>query len=65
VLLIYDEVVRFTQRPFFRVTSYRLVHRGSSFAETVDVSFDRSGGYRVHRRAKPDADEETAAGPAR
>ena len=57
-----DETVRFTQRPTFRVTSYHLVHRGPSFRESMDASFDRSGHYDVRRRAKPDAEEETASG---
>jgi len=59
---IYDEVVRFTQRRVFRVESYRLQQRGPSFAETVDLSFDRTGRYRVRRRAAPDEEEETATG---
>jgi hypothetical protein len=59
---LYDETVRFTQRPVFRVTSHHLVHHGPSFRETMDASFDRSGQYDVRHRAKPDADEETARG---
>ena len=58
----YDELVEFTQRPVFRVTSYKLVQHGPSFTEATDVAFDRSGHYRVRRRAKPGADEETAEG---
>jgi len=59
---LYDEVVRFTQRPVFRVQSYRLVQRGPSFGEHADIEFDRSGQYRVRRRAKPGEEEQHAAG---
>jgi len=59
---LYDETVRFTQQKVFRLVGYRLVQRGPSFTETTDVSFDAGGQYRVQRRAKPDAEVETADG---
>jgi hypothetical protein len=59
---VYDELVRFTQRPVFRLVSYRLTQRGPAFTETADIEFDRSGRYRVRRRAKPGEKEEHAAG---
>lgn len=59
---LYDEEVRFTQRPVFRVIAYRLDQEGPSFEETLHVTFDRRGKYRVRRRAAPDEDEEVAQG---
>ncbi len=59
---LYDEIVRFSQRPFFRVESYHLVERGPSFTATSDVEFDRSGRYRVRYRPKPDDPEANESG---
>lgn len=59
---LYDELVRFSQRGVFRLESYRLVQHGPSFTETLDATFDRSGHYRVRRRASADAKEEQADG---
>jgi len=59
---IYDETVRFTQRPMFRLESYRLTQRGPSFTESTTVQFSRSGHYRVRRRATPHDAEERARG---
>ena len=59
---VYDQVVRFSQRRVFRVESYRLVQRGPSFTESTHVAFDRTGRYRVRRRAAPGEAEEAAAG---
>lgn len=59
---LYDEVVRFTQRPVFRVTSYHLSQHGPSFSEEAEVAFDRTGQYRVRRRAKPGEQQEEATG---
>jgi hypothetical protein len=52
---LYDELVRFTQRPAFRVQSYHLVEKGPSFAEPTEVKFDRAGKYEavVHPKGKP------------
>ena len=59
---IYDETVRFTQHPVFRLESYRLRQRGPSFTESTTVQFSRSGHYRVRRRATPQDEEERARG---
>ncbi len=61
---LYDETVRFTQQPVFRIVRYRLVQHGPSFTETTDVAFDRAGRYRVRHRPRPDADLEVANGRA-
>jgi hypothetical protein len=54
---IYDEVVRFTQEPVFRQTSYRLVQKGPSFPETYEVRFDRSGRYEARLASEADGEE--------
>jgi hypothetical protein len=59
---LHDETVHFTQRPVFRVVSYHLVQEGPSFMERIEVTFDRTGHYRVRRRAKPGAQLEEATG---
>src|SRR6185369_11696569 len=59
---LYDETVRFSQHPTFRLLAYHLIQRGPSFTETTDFEFDRSGRYRVRRKPSPDDDEETASG---
>src|SRR6185295_16115708 len=58
----YEETVRFSQHPVFRLLSYRLTQDGPSFTESTDVSFSRDGDYRVRRRAAPDKEEEHARG---
>jgi hypothetical protein len=42
---IYDELVRFSQNPVFRLLSYQLQQKGPSFPEATEVRFDRSGRY--------------------
>ncbi|MGE0517630.1 MAG: hypothetical protein AB7P78_01325 [Candidatus Binatia bacterium] len=59
---LYDELVRFSQRPVFRVLSYRLVQRGGSFKDSSDIQFDRSGKYRASIQKASDEEPETAAG---
>jgi hypothetical protein len=59
---LYDEIVRFSQQRVFRLDSYQLVQHGPAFTEAIDATFDRSGRYRVRRRASPDAKEEQAEG---
>jgi len=59
---IYDETVRFSQQPVFRVLNYQLSQRGPAFDETAEIEFDRSGRYRAHLRAAPDEEEERAEG---
>jgi hypothetical protein len=58
----YDEVVRFTQQPVFRLVAYERVQRGPSFTESDDVRFDASGRYHARTRSSPDAEEKTADG---
>jgi hypothetical protein len=59
---LYDEVVAFTQRPVFRVTSYHLVQKGPSFTPSSEVRFDRSGRYSAQVRSAPDKEPETDSG---
>lgn len=59
---LYDEVVRFSQRPVFRVEAYHLRQSGPAFTEMLDARFDRTGRYRVRRRAAPDEDEKVVEG---
>jgi len=44
---LYDERVTFSQQHVFTLLSYRLVQKGPSFPEPMDVSFDRKGHYQV------------------
>jgi len=45
---LYDERVSFTQKQVFTLQSYKLVQRGPSFPNTLDISLDRkSSEYRV------------------
>ena len=59
---LYDETVRFTQRPYLRLTGYHLVQRGPSFTESSEIEFDRSGRYRARVRAAGEQKDEDAAG---
>ena len=56
---LYDETVRFAQRPVFRVLSYELTQKGPSFPDDSRIEFDHSGKYRV--RQKPRGEEEKRA----
>ena len=47
---LYDETVRFAQRPVFRVLSYDLKQKGPSFPDDSHVKFDSSGKYDVRQR---------------
>ena len=58
---LYDEVVRFTQQPVFRIQSYRLVQRGPSFKAATEVEFERSGKYRATVK-QADKEEERDSG---
>lgn len=49
---LYDETVRFTQRPAFRITSYELTQKGAAFDEDQRVTFDQSGRYDVRQRKR-------------
>lgn len=54
---IYDEIVRFTQDPVFRQTSYQLIQKGPSFPQGSEVRFDRSGRYEARLETKEDGEE--------
>ncbi|HSP99498.1 MAG TPA: hypothetical protein VL049_19930, partial [Candidatus Dormibacteraeota bacterium] len=58
---LYDESLRFSQRPVLRLLSYKLAQRGPSFTETSEISFDRSGQYRA-RVQEVGKEEKTASG---
>jgi len=58
---LYDERVTFSQRHVFSLLSYRLIEKGPSFPESMDVFFERnSGGYRVTSMEK--GREKTSSG---
>jgi len=59
---LYDETVRFSQRPVFKVLSYHLIQKGPSFSEPCDNEFDSSGRYRARLRSSPDGEEQTDSG---
>lgn len=40
---LYDETVRFSQQPVFRLLAYELSQRGPSFGESSEIQFDWSG----------------------
>lgn len=58
---LYDETVRFTQRPAFRLASYELTQKGPAFDQEQRVTFDASGRYEVRQQA-PGEDEQRASG---
>jgi hypothetical protein len=58
---LYDETVRFAQRPTFRVLSYELTQKGPAFDVEQRITFDRSGRYDARQR-KPGEEEERASG---
>ena len=59
---VYDEQLKFSQRPFLRLESYHLVQKGPSFSESSEISFDRTGKYEARTRAAPDGEEKHASG---
>jgi hypothetical protein len=60
---LFDEKTTFSQRRIFRLQKYRLIQRGPSFPEELDIRMDRkSGRYRVRSRAGPDQSEVVTAG---
>ena len=59
---LYDELIRFSQNPVFRLLSYKLVQKGPSFTESCEIEFDRTGRYRVRSKKASDAKEEQATG---
>jgi len=60
---IHDETVVYSQRAVFRLESYRLIQRGPSFPESLEVSIDRqTGAYSVRHRGDEDSPEEVVEG---
>ena len=58
---LYDERVTFSQHHVFSLLSYRLIEKGPSFPEPMDVSFERAQGrYRVTSTEK--GHEKTSSG---
>jgi hypothetical protein len=55
---LHDETVAFSQQRLFTLLNFRLVQRGPSFPETLEVALDRkTGSYKVHstRNGKEEA----------
>jgi hypothetical protein len=60
---LHDEKVAFSQQHVFTMIRYRLVQRGPSFPEQIDVSIDRGKGeYNVRSQAGKDEKEEVLTG---
>ena len=59
---LFDETAVFTQQHVFTMQSYHLVQRGPVFAEDTEISFDRTGKYRVKTKARKDGREEVLDG---
>jgi hypothetical protein len=60
---LHDEKVVFSQQRMFTLISYRLVQRGPSFPDQIDVSIDRgTAQYKVRSKAGEDGKEEMLTG---
>ena len=60
---LHDEKVAFSQQRVFTMISYRLVQRGPSFPDQIDVSIDRgTAGYKVRSNAGEDGKEKVLTG---
>lgn len=60
---LHDEKVAFSQQRVFTLISYRLVQRGPSFPDQLDISIDRgTAQYTVRSQAGQDGKEEVLAG---
>jgi hypothetical protein len=60
---LHDERVAFSQQRVFTMISYRLVQRGPSFPDQIDVSVDRgTAAYTVRSQAGEDGKEEVLTG---
>jgi hypothetical protein len=60
---LHDEKVAFSQQRVFTMISYRLVQRGPSFPDQIDVSIDRgTAEYKVRSKAGEDGKEEVLTG---
>lgn len=49
---LHDETVVFTQQDKFLLKSYRLIQKGKSFDDDLDITVERSGKYRVKVKGK-------------
>lgn len=60
---LFDERTTFSQRRVFRLQKYRLIQRGPSFPEELDIRMDRkTGRFRVRSRAGAGQSEEVTTG---
>jgi hypothetical protein len=59
---LHDETVTFSQHRVFTMLSYRMLQRGPSFPETVEVSLDRKTGSYTMRTAREDREEASSGG---
>lgn len=60
---LHDEKVTFSQQRVFTMVSYRLVQRGPSFPDQIDVSLDRgTSEYKVRSKTGEDGKEEVLSG---
>ena len=60
---LHDEKVAFSQQRIFTLISYRLVQRGPSFPDQLDISVDRGiGEYTVRSQAGEEGKEEVLTG---
>ena len=60
---LHDEKVAFSQQRVFTMISYRLVQRGPSFPDQIDISVDRgTAEYTVRSQAGEDGKEEVLTG---
>ena len=60
---LHDETVAFSQQRVFTLLTYRLVQRGPSFPEQLDVSIDRgSAQYTVRSQRGPQGKEDVKSG---
>ena len=60
---LHDEIVTFSQQRVFTMIGYRLVQRGPSFPDQIEVSIDRSTAeYKVRSKTGEDGKEEVLTG---
>ncbi len=59
---LHDEAVVFSQQRVFSMLSYRLVQRGPTFPEELEVRVEREGGRYEVRSRRSGGSEETARG---
>ncbi len=60
---LHDEKVAFSQQRMFTMISYRLIQRGPSFPDQIDISVDRgTAEYTVRSQAGEDGKEEVLTG---